>query len=312
MWLTHKASFLLSPMNQYLAVWLLLCLIWGSTWIFIKLGLDDWPPFTFAAMRFLLAAAILWIIVLVRRTPLPRARRDWFTIAGLGIISFAVNYGLIFWGENRIPSGLTAVLQAMIPAFGLVLAHHYLPGERITPAKLIGVALGIVGVAIIFADQMRIAGASALWGSAAIVVSALCVAFSNVQVKLRCGHLSTPLLVAGQMTFAIVPLFAVGWILEGGPFKLRWTVAATGSLIYLAVVGSVIAFLLYFWMVKKIDVTKTMLISLVTPVVALLIGWMVRGEVLTWRLALGSAAILSGIGMIVVPKRLTEVKDARH
>ncbi|MDQ3011494.1 MAG: EamA family transporter [Acidobacteriota bacterium] len=290
-------------MNRYLAIWLLLCLIWGSTWIFIKLGLDDWPPFTFAALRFLLASAILWIIVLARRKPLPRARRDWLMMAGLGFIAFAMNFGLIFWGESRIPSGLTAVLQAVIPAFGLIFAHHYLPGERITPAKLIGVALGIGGVAVIFADQMRIAGTRAAWGGAAIVASAVCVAYSNVQVKLHCGHLSTPVLVAGQMTFGFIPLLVLGWIVEGGPFRLRWTQAATISLVYLAVVGSSIALLLYFWMVKRIDVTKTMLISLVTPVIALLIGWLARGEVLTWRLALGSAAILSGIGIVVLPNR---------
>jgi drug/metabolite transporter (DMT)-like permease len=293
-------------MNPYLAVWLLLCLIWGSTWIFIKRGLDDWPPFSFAAVRFLIAAAILWGIVLARRAPLPRARRDWALMAGLGFISFALNYGLVFWGENRIPSGLTAVLQAIIPAFGLIFAHYYLPGERITPAKLIGVALGVAGVAVIFADQMRIAGTQALLGSAAIVASALCVSYSNVQVKLHCGHLSTPVLVAGQMSFGFVPLFAAGWLLEGGPFRLRWTAGATVALVYLAVVGSVIAFLLYFWMVKHVEVTKTMLISLVTPVVALLIGWLSRGEMLTWRLTLGSAAILSGIGMIVLPKATKE------
>src|SRR5262249_30696447 len=147
----------LHRMNKYLAVWLLLCLIWGSTWVFIKLGLDDWPPFTFAALRFLLASAILWAVVLSRRIPLPRARRDWAMMAGLGFIAFALNFGLIFWGESRIPSGLTAVLQSTIPAFGLVIAHHYLPGERITLARLIGVALGIAGVAVIFADQMRVA-----------------------------------------------------------------------------------------------------------------------------------------------------------
>ncbi|HQR35358.1 MAG TPA: EamA family transporter [Blastocatellia bacterium] len=294
-------------MNLHLAVWLLLCLIWGSTWIFIKLGLDDWPPFTFAGMRFLLAAAILWVIVFLRKDSLPRTRRDWLLIAWLGVTSFAVNYGLVFWGENRIPSGLTAVLQAMIPAFGLLLAHYLLPNERITAAKLVGVAIGIAGVAVIFADQMNVAGTSALWGSAAIIVSALVVAYTNVLVKLRCGHLSTAPLVAGQMTFAIVPLFAVGWFVEGSPLKLRWTLQAAASLVYLAVVGSVIAFLLYYWLVRKIDVTKTMLISLVTPVVALLIGWLVRGEAVSWRLALGSAAILSGIGLIVAPRRAKQI-----
>lgn len=290
-------------MNQYLAVWLLLCLIWGSTWVFIKRGLDDWPPFTFAAMRFLLAAAILWMIVLLRRTSLPRARRDWLMMAGLGCISFALNFSLVFWGENRIPSGLTAVLQSVIPAFGLIIAHHYLPGERITPAKLIGVAIGITGVAVIFLGQMQIAGSAALWGSAAIVGSAVCVSYTNVLIKAYCGHLDTFLMVAAQMTFGLIPLFALSWLVEGGPFKLRWTTNATVALIYLAVVGSAIALSLYYWMVKKIAVTKTLLISLVTPVVALLIGWLARGEVLNWRLGLGSAAILSGIGIIVLPKR---------
>jgi drug/metabolite transporter (DMT)-like permease len=290
-------------MNKYLAVWLLLCLIWGSTWIFIKLGLDDWPPFTFAALRFLLAALILWVVVWIRRSKLPTTRRDWAMLAWLGVIIFSVNFGLVFWGENRIPSGLTAVLQSIIPALGLILAHYYLPNERITPAKLVGMALGIIGVGVIFADQMNLAGTPALWGSAAIVLSSLCVAYSNVQVKLHCGHLNTPVLVAGQMSFGVLPLLAIGWLVEGGPFKLRWTMTATISLVYLAIVGSVIALLLYFWMVKRIDVTKTMLISLVTPVIALLIGWLARGETLSWRLALGSAAILSGIGMIVLPKR---------
>lgn len=294
-------------MNLNLAVWLLLCLIWGSTWIFIKLGLDDWPPFTFAAMRFLLASVILWLMVLVRRDSLPRTRRDWMLIAWLGVSSFALNYGLVFWGENRIPSGLTAVLQSMIPAFGMVAAHYILPNERITAAKLVGVALGIAGVVVIFADQMNIAGTSALWGCAAIIVSALVVAYTNVVVKLRCGHLQIAPTVAGQMTFGMIPLFIIGWFVEGSPMNLRWTPMAAGSLIYLAVIGSVTAFLLYYWLVKRVDVTKTMLISLVTPVIALLIGWLVRGEGLSWRLAIGSAAIISGISLIVVRRRTETV-----
>ncbi|MDX2044473.1 MAG: EamA family transporter [Acidobacteriota bacterium] len=290
-------------MNFHLAVWLLLCLIWGSTWIFIKLGLDDWPPFTFAALRFLLASVILWLLVWIRRDKLTMARRDWMLIAWLGVSSFALNYGLVFWGENRISSGLTAVLQSMIPAFGLIAAHFMLPNERITAAKLVGVALGIAGVAVIFADQMKIAGTSALWGCAAIIVSALVVAYTNVVVKLRCGHLPVAPTVAGQMTFGMIPLFIVGWFTEGSPLNLRWTPLAAGSLVYLAVIGSVTAFLLYYWLVKRIDVTKTMLISLVTPVIALLLGWLVRGEALSWRLALGSAAILSGIGMVVLKRQ---------
>lgn len=294
-------------MNLHIAVWLLLCLIWGSTWIFIKLGLDDWPPFTFAGLRFLVAAAILWAIVLIRRDQLPKTRRDWLLLAWLGLLSFGLGFGLVFWGENRISSGLTAVLQSVIPAFGLLLAHYYLPNERITVAKLIGVALGIAGIAVIFADQMKLAGASAVAGSAAIVVSAFLVAFTNVQVKLRCGHLQVVPLVAGQVTFGFIPLLTLGFFVEGNPLDLHWTPLAIGSLFYLAIVGSVVALLLYYWLIQKVAVTKTMLISLVTPVVALLIGWLVRGEGLSWRLALGSAAILSGISLIVVRRRTETV-----
>ena len=294
-------------MNLHLAVWLLLCLIWGSTWIFIKLGLDHWPPFTFAGLRFLLAAIILWVIVLLRGDKLPNTRRDWLLIAWLGLISFGLSFGLVFWGENRISSGLTAVLQSVIPAFGLLLAHYYLPNERITVAKLLGVALGIAGIAVIFADQVKIGGASAMAGSAAIVVSAFLVAYTNVVVKLRCGHLQVVPLVAGQVTFGCVPLLALGFFTEGSPLDLRRTPQAVVSLIYLAVVGSVVALLLYYWLVKRVDVTKTMLISLVTPVVALLIGWLVRGEAVSWRLALGSAAILSGINLIVMPRRTKQL-----
>ena len=122
-------------------VWLILCGIWGSTWLFIKIGLADLPPITFAGIRFVIASLILTSLVLARRAPLPRTRRDWTLIAISGVLQFALNYGLVFWGEQRIPSGLAAVLQSTFPAFGLVIAHLYLPAERITGKKVIGVLL---------------------------------------------------------------------------------------------------------------------------------------------------------------------------
>src|SRR4029453_6898001 len=120
-------------------VWLVLCLIWGSTWLFIKLGLDDLPPFTFAGIRFVIASAILFAIIKARPLSFPRTRADWILLAVTGVLSFSLNYGLLFWGEQYISSGLAALLQATIPAFGLVIAHFYLPGERMTWARIIGV-----------------------------------------------------------------------------------------------------------------------------------------------------------------------------
>ena len=104
-------------------VWLILCGIWGSTWLFIKLGLEDLPPLTFAGIRFVFAALILSLLILARGVRWPRQRNEWFLIAVVGLLQFSLNYGLVFWGEQRIPSGLAAVLQSTFPAFGLVIAH---------------------------------------------------------------------------------------------------------------------------------------------------------------------------------------------
>src|SRR5512132_3573310 len=164
-------------------VWLLLCCIWGSTWLFIKLGLNDLPPFTFAGVRFVIASAILFAIMAGRRLSLPVKRADWMLLAVTGLLSFSLNYGLLFWGEQYISSGLAALLQATIPAFGLVIAHFYLPTERMTPQKMSGVALGVAGVGTIFSNQLTMAGSRALAGSAALVLSAICVAYANVLVK---------------------------------------------------------------------------------------------------------------------------------
>jgi drug/metabolite transporter (DMT)-like permease len=296
-------------MNTPLIVWLALCLIWGSTWLFIKLGLRDLPPFTFAGIRFLLASAILWAIVIARRRPLPKTGRDWLKLAWMGSITFALNYGLIFWGEQHISSGLAAVLQAMIPAFGLIFAHFYLPNERLTARKLAGVATGVAGVGLIFYDQMKIEGIAALQGSVALLLSSVCAAYSNVFIKARCQHIDSSVIAAGQMVWGVFPLLTLGAVLEGDPFDHRWSAQSALALAYLALIGSVVAFLLYFWLVTKIEVTKTMLIALVTPVTALLIGKLTLDERLSWRVAAGSAAILSGIWLIVFRRRGLRIED---
>lgn len=136
------------------------------------------------------------------------------------------------------------------------------------------------------------------------MLSAVCVAYSNVLVKAHCRHLDPAALAAGQMIFGFAPLLAIGALWEGNPFSLRWTQQAVISILYLALVGSALAFLLYYWLVKKIDVTKTMLIALVTPVIALLIGTVALNERVTWRIGAGSVAILSGISLIVVERKL--------
>lgn len=281
-------------------VWLLLCLIWGSTWLFIKLGLSDLPPFTFAGIRFVIALTILFALIGVRRLPLPRTRSDWTLLAVTGLFSFSLNYGLVFWGEQYISSGLAALLQATIPVFGLVIAHFYLPGEQMTPVKIFGVLMGVAGVGVIFSNQLSVAGPKALAGCAGLVVGSACAAYANVLVKARGANLNPAILAGGQMFFGLIPLMLAGILLEGNPLQFHWTRMAIVSLFYLAIVGSVIAFLLYYWLVQHMDVTKTMLIALVTPVIAVALGVLVLNEELNWRTFAGGAMIISGIGLIVL------------
>ncbi|HEY3038828.1 MAG TPA: EamA family transporter [Pyrinomonadaceae bacterium] len=281
-------------------VWLLLCLIWGSTWLFIKLGLEDLPPFTFAGIRFVIASAILFAIIKARRLSLSRTRADWILLAVTGVLSFSLNYGLLFWGEQYISSGLAALLQATIPAFGLIIAHFYLPDEQMSPAKIFGIVMGVAGVGVVFSNQLSVAGSRALAGCAALVLGAACAAYANVLVKQRGAKLDPAVLAGGQMLFGLIPLLAIGIPLEGSPLQFHWTRMAVIALFYLAIVGSVVAFLLYYWLVQHMDVTKTMLVALVTPVVAVLLGIVVLNEELNWRTFAGGAMIISGISFIVL------------
>ena len=219
-------------------VWLILCGIWGSTWLFIKLGLADLPPLTFAGIRFVLASLILSVLILARGVRWPRSRSDWILIAIVGLLQFSLNYGLVFWGEQYISSGLAAVLQSTFPAFGLVIAHLYLPYERLTTAKVIGVLLGVVGVVVIFSDQLTFAGNMALLGSIALVLSALFGSYSNVLVKAYGTQIDPQVLAAGQMVCGFPPLLLLGIATEGNPLRFHWTRMALLSLAYLVVVGS--------------------------------------------------------------------------
>jgi drug/metabolite transporter (DMT)-like permease len=228
-----------------------------------------------------------------------------------GILSFGLNYGLVFWGEQHISSGLAALLQATLPAFGLVFAHFHLPGERLSWTKIGGVVLGVCGVAVVFSNQLAIAGRQALAGCVALILSAACAAYSNVLVKAHGKKLNPAIMAAGQMFFGLLLLLAVGLPLEGNPFRFHWTPMAVVAMLYLAIVGSVIAFLLYYWLVLHMEVTKSMLIALVTPVVAVILGMIVLDEEFGWRTLAGGAMIILGIAFIVVRRnRYQSVQSA--
>ena len=284
-------------------IWLILCLIWGTTWIFIKVGLEDLPPIAFASSRFILAVILLFFIIKIQKIPLPRTASEWRIIALTGILQFSVNYSMVFWAEQYITSGLAAVLQAMITVFGLVLAWIFLPNERITKLKIIAVAIGIVGVGVIFYDQLKVQSLMAFLGCLGVVIGSYAAAQASILVKSKGGAFHPAALLFCQMLCGLPAIIVYSLIAEGNPLNFNWTWRAAACVLYLTVLGTIAAFWLYYWLLSKIESTKAMMISLVTPLLAVVIGWIVLGEKLPPQTGIGGALIIASIGLIVFRKR---------
>ena len=280
-------------------VWLCLCAIWGSTWLAIKLGLRDLPPLSFAGIRFAVAAVILFGIVWIKRARLPATAAEWRLLTYTGGLTITLNYALVFWGEQYMTSGLAAVLSAMVPLFGLPIAHYYLSAERLTARKVSGVLLGLCGVAIVCSGQLGVGGALAFWASLGIIVAAAATAHAGVLIKARGTQLEPSVIAGVQMAGGCIPLLIGGVLLEGNPLAFRWTPLAWTALAYLTILGSVAAFLMYYWFIRHTSVSWVMMIPLVTPLVAVAIGMVFAGEAVGWHTALGGAAIISGVGLAV-------------
>lgn len=284
-------------------IWLILCLIWGTTWIFIKIGLEDLPPIGFAAARFVLAVAILAVIIKLQKIPLPKTAREWRLIALTGVLQFSFNYSAVFWSEQYISSGLAAVLQAMITVFGLLLAWFFLPEERITKLKIFAVLMGIVGVAVIFIEQLKVESLLAFAGCVAIVAGAYAAAQASILVKAKGGNLHPASMVFGQMICGLPLIVIYSLVREGSPLNFHWTWRALICLLYLTVLGTVAAFWLYYLLLSRIESTRAMMISLVTPLIAVVIGWVFLGEKLPPQTFAGGLLILASIGLIVFRKK---------
>ena len=288
-----------------LLVWILTCAIWSTVWLFIKLGVRDVPPVTFAALRIAIAVAVLVPITVAQRVPLPRRRQDWLLIAGTGVLLLGVNYALLNWGIQFISSGLTAVLQAMTPVFGFVFAHFVLRDEKMTPGKGLALLLGVAGVAVIFWDHVTAGSGAAVRGSVAVIASAACVAISYVIMRRRGKDLHPSVITSGQMLAALGPLIAYALAGEGNPLRVAWTRTAMVSAVYLALLGSIAGAWLNYWLLRRIGATRLLSMGLIEPLVAVLLGAAFLGETMTARTIVGGAAILLSVAVVLdlVPRQ---------
>src|SRR5438874_11843441 len=277
--------------------WLTLCAVWSSTWLALKVGLRDLPPVSFVAIRFLIAIVVLLAVSIGRTRLLPK-RSDYVVLGVTGILMFAVNYTLLFWAELHVSSGLAAVLQATIPIFGIMFAHWMLPDEPLRLPRLAGAIIALVGVTVICGRLLGFNGPLAFWGGVGVVVGAASAAFANVLVKARSMQLAPAMLAAWQMIFGTAPLLLLGLIVDGNPVRFHWTVSSVFCLLYLAVIGSALTFLLLYWLLPRLTVAQLQSISLITPPGAVMLGWLLGGENFPLSSLLGAALVLLGVWMI--------------
>jgi drug/metabolite transporter (DMT)-like permease len=295
-----RQSFLVRAPGRLLivATLALLTLIWGTTWAAIRVALVGVPPFTGATLRFAVAALLLIVFARLLRVSLrPASRRElalWLTHAAL---SFCVSYGVVFWAEQWVPSGLAAVLFATFPLLVAVMAHFWLPGERFTPLSLAGTALGFVGIAVIYAEDFGLLGGPQVARAAVVMLlSPIAASVSNVAIKRWGDDLHPVSLNAAAMAIGTGIMAAVVLATERHR-TVTFDAATVTALLYLAVMGSAVTFTLYFWLLHYMEARQLALLGYTIPIVALVVGWLWMDEPMTSRTLLGSALVVFGVAL---------------
>lgn len=274
-------------------------LIWGTTWAAIRIGLQGIPPITGVALRFTIAAAVLFAFIPIFGVKLGRSRREWGLWISNTLLTFVIAYGVLYWAEQWVPSGLAAVLFATFPLFVAVIAHFALPAERLTPASIAGVLVGFAGVAVIFSEDFQaLGGSKVLLAAAVLLVSPVSAAFGSVVVK-RWGEGVHPLSISAvPMALTGVLMGALALAVESDR-AVTFDTRSVLALLYLALVGSALPFTLYFWLLKYQAASRLALINYATPVVAVAVGSLVLDEPFTLRVLLGAALVVGGVAVAV-------------
>ena len=273
----------------------LVCLIWGSTWLAIKLGLEGVPPFLGAGLRFTLAAAILWTLVLLSGLSPRLSSRGRRAALSAGILGFGICYSLVYWAETRLASGLVAVLCAVAPLITALLTAFVARTETLTRRKGAGILIGIAGVVVLFWPRQGVAAADGL-GLLAAFVSSVGAAGNLVAQSLWSKKDDARVLNAWSMSLGAILILGLSCLFERGA-AVTWTPANVGAIFYLAILGTVVAFLSYYKLIHALPATQVSMITLIFPVVAILLGWVVLGETLNANAGLGIALIMGGVGL---------------
>jgi drug/metabolite transporter (DMT)-like permease len=272
------------------AAYAVMCAIWGTTWLGIKVSLQYAPPVAGAGLRFVIAGLAMYAVALAMRKTVPPRRMPWKLIAVLAVFLFGLNYILTYTAETHVSSGLTAVLFGVLPFF-LFAMGHYLIGERTTAITWVGAVLAFAGVAVI-SLQSDVHGS--IWYALAAVGAACSSAFANVYAK-RHAHNDPLVTLPPSMLLAGIAVAAIGFAAEHPDVHRAFSPPSWGALLYLAIAGSGIAFFLNLWLLQRVAAWIVGLSSLIIPVIAVAVGVVFGGEQFGVRELLGAALVIAGV-----------------
>lgn len=274
--------------------------MWGSSYLFIKLAVDSFGTFTLIALRLLIGAAFLWIVLRASRTPLPRERRIYGHLVVMALVNIALPFTLITWAEQSVDSALAAILNSTVPLFVIVIAPLFLPEEPIRVNGVVGLAIGFIGVVLLVSPGLVGAGGD-LWGSLALLGSSLTYAIGNVYNRRNVRGLPPLIPAVFQVTFALVIVGTLALVLERPWETATPDLEAWFSVAWLGIFGSGLAYLVYFRLLGRWGATRTALVAYLLPVFGIVLGFVVLDEGLDVTLVLGTAFIIAGVGLVNSP-----------
>lgn len=251
----------------------------------------------FATARFVIAAVLVYITLLIQRTSFPRDRHTWKVMIVIGLYQ-ALDYAFVFWGEQYVNAGIGAILFATMPFF--VVIFNYLMSERheMSWVQITGITVSFIGVVFIFADDFSFTDKS-IPGGICMILAAMSGAYMSVYAKLHANHINPVTNTFVQMFVSAFSLGVLSLLFED-IHRFQLTVNSTLAILYLAVFGSALAFILYMWVIKKVSVIEASIIPLTTPIAAVVLGWLMRNEKFGLNVFFGGALILLGVYMVNV------------
>lgn len=300
-------------------VFALLGLIWGSSFLWIRIAVQDTGPFTLVAFRLFFGLIGLMAIMAYKKLSFPRDKRTLLSLTIMGVINTALPFTLISWGETRIESSLASILNGTVPLFAIIIAHLWLHDERITFARVIGLIVGFIGVVILvgrdfdfrtlsgdFLGQLAVIAASVSYATAA-TFSRKYLRGQNPVVQA-----TVPMLAADVLMWLSLP--AVGFVAPAldAPNHFPTLPITWIALVWLGILGSCVAYILFFYLLNNWGVTRSTLVTYVFPVVGLFLGIVFLNETLDWRLVTGSVLVVSGIAVVNLGSRGSSAQSARQ